>query len=64
MVFNTTLNNIPVISWQSVLLVEETRVPRENHQLLQVTDKLDHIMYQVYIAMSWILTHIISSDRH
>ena len=32
MVFNTTLNNISVISWQSVLLVEETRVPGENHQ--------------------------------
>ena len=32
MVFNATFNNISVISWQSVLLVEETRVPRENHQ--------------------------------
>ena len=32
MVFNTTFNNISVISWQSVLLVEETRVPRENHR--------------------------------
>ena len=32
MVFNATLNNISVISWQSVLLVEETRVPRENHR--------------------------------
>jgi hypothetical protein len=31
MVFNTTFNNISVISWQSVLLVEETGVPRENH---------------------------------
>jgi hypothetical protein len=30
MVFNATLNNISVISWQSVLLVEETGVPREN----------------------------------
>ena len=30
-VFNTTFNNISIISWQSVLLVEETRVPRENH---------------------------------
>jgi hypothetical protein len=29
MVFNTTFNNISVISWQSVLLVEETGVPRE-----------------------------------
>jgi hypothetical protein len=27
MVFNTTFNNISAISWQSVLLVEETRVP-------------------------------------
>ena len=32
MVFNTTFNNISLISWQSVLLVEETRVPGENHQ--------------------------------
>jgi len=32
MVFNTTFNNISVISWRSVLLVEETRVPRENHR--------------------------------
>jgi hypothetical protein len=31
MVFNATFNNISVISWQSVLLVEETGVPRENH---------------------------------
>jgi hypothetical protein len=31
-VFNATFNNISVISWRSVLLVEETRVFRENHQ--------------------------------
>jgi hypothetical protein len=31
MVFNATFNNISVISWWSVLLVEETRVPGENH---------------------------------
>jgi hypothetical protein len=31
MVFNATFNNISVISWQSVLLVEETGVPKENH---------------------------------
>jgi hypothetical protein len=30
MVFNATFNNISVISRQSVLLVEETGVPREN----------------------------------
>jgi hypothetical protein len=31
MVFNATFNNILVISWPSVLLVEETGVPGENH---------------------------------
>jgi hypothetical protein len=30
MVFNTTFNNISVISWWSVLLVEETRVHGKN----------------------------------
>jgi hypothetical protein len=42
MVFNATFNNISVISWWSVLLVEETGVPREN--LSQVTDKLYQII--------------------
>jgi hypothetical protein len=32
MVFNATLNNILVLSWRSVLLVEETWVPGENHR--------------------------------
>jgi hypothetical protein len=31
MAFNPPFNNISVISWWSVLLVEETRVPGENH---------------------------------
>jgi len=40
MVFNATFNNVSVISWWSVLLVEETAVLGENHYLQQVTDKL------------------------
>jgi hypothetical protein len=32
MVFNVTFNNILVISWWSVLLVEEIGVPAENHR--------------------------------
>ena len=32
MVFNATFNNISVKLWRSILLVEETEVPGENHQ--------------------------------
>ena len=32
MVLNATFHNTSVISWRSVLLVEESRVPRENHR--------------------------------
>ena len=32
MVFNATFDNISVISWRSVLLVEETEVPGENQR--------------------------------
>jgi hypothetical protein len=32
MVLNVTFNNISDISWQSVLLVEETGGPGENHR--------------------------------
>ena len=32
MVFNATFNNISVILWLSVLLVEDTGVPGENHR--------------------------------
>jgi hypothetical protein len=31
MMFNATFNNISVVLWPTVLLVEETRVPGENH---------------------------------
>jgi hypothetical protein len=32
MVFNATFNNISVILWWSVILVEETGIPKENHR--------------------------------
>ena len=40
MVFNATFNNISVISWQSVLLAEETWVPGEISDLPQFTDQV------------------------
>ena len=42
MVFNAAFNNISVISWMSVLLMEETIVLKENHRPVEVTDKLYH----------------------
>jgi len=33
MMFNTTFNNISVISWRSVLLVEETKDPEKTTDL-------------------------------
>ena len=50
MVFKATFNTISVISWRSVLLVEETRVPRENHRPV-TSHKLYHMMsYRVHLS--------------
>jgi len=51
MVFNATFNNLSVILWRSVLLMEETGVSGENYQPAEVTNKLYHIMYRVHLDM-------------
>ena len=65
MVFNVTFNNILVTSWQSVLLVEETGVPVENHQ--PVASHLQTLLHNVVPStprLGEIRTHNFSGDRH
>jgi hypothetical protein len=65
MMLNATFNIILGISWQSVLLVGETRVPGEND-----TDKLYHIiLYRVHLGVRvqhedsfYINLHIIKTE--
>jgi hypothetical protein len=53
MVFNATFNNISVLSWQSVLLVEKTEDVTTD--LWQVTDKIYHIMLsRVHVDRHWL----------
>jgi len=58
MVFNATFNNISIISWRSVLLVEETGVHGEHHRpVASHRQTLSHNVYRVHLAMSQIRIH-------
>jgi hypothetical protein len=72
MVFNATFNNISVILWRSILLVEETEVPGENHRTvasqfdLSFNDFLDWfrtgltMWYYLFIIISINFIHLIN----
>ena len=48
MVFNATFNYISVISWLSVLLMEERELLEKTPDLSQITDKLYMICQRVH----------------
>jgi len=65
MVFNATFNNISVISWWSVLLVEETGVPRENHwHVASHRQTLSHNVVLSTPCHERVQTHNFSGDGH
>jgi hypothetical protein len=58
MFLNATFNSILAISWRSVLLVEETGVPGENHRLVaRQCQTLSHSVVSGTPRMSEIRTH-------
>jgi len=64
MVFNATFNNISVIAWRSVLLVEDTGVPGENHRpAASHWQTLSHNVVLYTPRLSEIRTHNVSGDR-
>ena len=62
MMFNALFNNIPVILWRLVLLVEETG---ENHRsVASHRQTLSHNVILSTPRLREIRTHIFSADRH
>jgi len=65
MVINATFNNISVISWWSVILVEETRVPGGNHwPVASHWHTLSHNVVSSTPRLSRVWTQNFSGDRH
>jgi hypothetical protein len=65
MVFIATFNNISVVSWRSVLLVDETRVPGENHRpAASHWQTLSRNVVSSTPCLSGIRTHNVSDDKH
>jgi len=65
MVFNATFSSISAISWQSVLLVEETGVPGETHRVAASHwQTLSHNVVSSTPRLRVIRTHIVSCYMH
>ena len=65
LMFHVTFNIISVISWRSVLLVEESGVPGENHRpAASHWQTLSNNVVSSTPRLSGIRTHNVSDDRH
>ena len=64
MVFNVTFNNITVISWRSVLLMEETKVPGENNWPVASQWQTSYNVVSSTPRLDGIQTHNVNGDRH
>jgi hypothetical protein len=67
MAFNATFTNISVISWRSVLLMEETGVPGENHQPVashwQTLSPLLELLITIVIYVNWYGYFFLNKDN-
>ena len=61
--FYAIFNNISVISWRSVLLVEETEVPGENHLVTSVTCRPDYFGNMSVKLICFIVYCLLISDN-
>ena len=65
MVLNATFNNIAVILWWAVLLLEKTGQPAEYHRPAGIHKQtLSHNVVYGTPPLSVIRTHHVSDDRH
>jgi hypothetical protein len=65
--FNATFNNISVISWRSVVLMEETGIPEENYRpAASHRQTLSHNVVSRTPRYEWdyIQTHNVSAYGH
>jgi hypothetical protein len=63
--FNATFNNISVISWWSVLLMEETGVPGENHRhAASHRQTLSHNVVSITPRLNRVRTHNLCGHRY
>jgi len=63
MVFNATFNNISAMSWQSFLLMEETRVPEDIHRPAASHKRTSKCQYKTIMNEHYTHLSFFQSDK-